>query len=145
MSLLAMALGAQMTCLAQNVYFEARNQSYSGQMAVSHVVLNRVEDPRFPDNICDVVKQARTDENGNLIRHRCQFSWYCDGLSDVPKNEEAWMHAVMVAQEAVYLYNSGTDITNGADHYHAKNVMPFWASDMTYMMQIDDHLFYSRD
>jgi len=142
MSLLAMAIGAQMTCLAQNVYFEARNQSYNGQMAVAHVTLNRVENDRFPNTICGVVKQARVDRSGNPIRHQCQFSWYCDGLSDAPKNEEAWLHAVMVAQEAMFLYKSGHDITDGADHYHAKNVDPFWADHMTYMMQIDDHLFY---
>ena len=142
MSLVALALTAQLECLALNAYFEARNQSYSGQMAVSHVVLNRVDDPRFPNNICDVVKQAQTDSNGNPLRHRCQFSWYCDGLSDTPKNRAAWDHAMLVAQEAVYLHQNGFDLTLGADHYHAKNVSPHWAPHMDYLMQIDDHLFY---
>lgn len=142
MSLLAMAVSAQMACLAQNVYFEARNQSYNGQLAVAQVVLNRVESDRFPDTICRVIKQGRTDSRGNMIRHQCHFSWYCDGLSDMPKNEEAWSQALMVAHEAMYLHESGHDITNGADHYHAKNVNPWWTDDMTYTMQIDDHLFY---
>lgn len=138
----ALALNAEMFCLAQNAYFEARNQSYSGQVAVTHVVLNRVQDPRFPSTACEVVKQAQTDSRGNPLRHRCQFSWYCDGLSDTPKNQEAWEHAMLVAQEALYLYDNGFDLTHGADHYHAKNVSPRWARSMDYLMQIDDHLFY---
>ena len=139
MSVLA---AAAMYCLAQNTYFEARNQSYSGQVAVTHVVLNRVKDSRWPDNACDVIKQSYTDANGNPQRNRCQFSWYCDGLSDTPKDQEAWDRARLVVREAIYLYENGFDLTYGADHYHAKNVSPSWARDMRYTMQIDDHLFY---
>ena len=40
------------TCLAQNVYHEAKNQPQVGQMAVMSVTLNRVSDDRFPDTIC---------------------------------------------------------------------------------------------
>ena len=45
-------------CLALNIYFEARNQTPSGQLAVAMVVLNRAEDSFWPDNVCDVVKQG---------------------------------------------------------------------------------------
>lgn len=138
----AMAMSAELTCLAKNIYFEARNQSYSGQIAVTHVVLNRVRDERWPDNSCDVTTQAYTDANGNPYRNRCQFSWYCDGLSDTPKDEKAWQRSIYTAKDALYLYNNGFDLTYGADHYHAKNVSPKWADSMEYLMQIDDHLFY---
>ena len=47
-------------CMALNIYHEARNQSVVGQVAVAEVVMNRVEDSRFPDTICEVVKQAVT-------------------------------------------------------------------------------------
>ena len=47
-------------CLALNVYHEAKNQSLSGQIAVAEVVMNRVNDPRYPNNVCDVVKQGLT-------------------------------------------------------------------------------------
>jgi spore germination cell wall hydrolase CwlJ-like protein len=40
-------------CLALNAYFEARNQSDAGMIAVSHVVLNRVASDRFPNTLCD--------------------------------------------------------------------------------------------
>ena len=79
----------QATCLADNVYFESRNQGTAGWSAVISVTLNRVKDKRFPNTICEVVKQGPTREswkkNGTYypIKHRCQFSWYCDGKKDV--------------------------------------------------------------
>ena len=46
-------------CLAKNIYFEAGNQPLIGKVAVSHVVLNRVDSSLYPDTICDVVYQSR--------------------------------------------------------------------------------------
>jgi spore germination cell wall hydrolase CwlJ-like protein len=113
-------------------------------IAVSHVVLNRVESNKFPNNICDVVTQAKK-RGGKLIRHKCQFSWYCDGLSDYPKNKEAWAQAKEVAIEAYMLHAAGWDVTDGSTFYHAKTVNPHWASAFDYVSQIDDHLFYRED
>ena len=45
-------------CLAKNIYFEAGNQPVAGKVAVSLVVLNRVEHHAYPDNVCDVIYQA---------------------------------------------------------------------------------------
>ena len=45
-------------CLALNVYHEARDQPVYGMQAVAEVVLNRVHDRRFPDTVCEVVKQG---------------------------------------------------------------------------------------
>ena len=56
----------QVFCLAENVYFEARDQSQLGQYAVTHVVLNRVRSDKFPDDICSVIKQGKK-QNGNMI------------------------------------------------------------------------------
>ena len=78
----------EVTCLAENMYYEARNQSFAGQLAVSNVVMNRVADDRYPDTICEVVKQGPVRPSwkgtGEMIpvRNRCQFSWWCDGKSD---------------------------------------------------------------
>lgn len=57
------AVGAAMTeeeyhLLAKIVYLESGNQSLLGQRAVVEVVFNRVLDPRFPDNITDVIYQT---------------------------------------------------------------------------------------
>ena len=43
--------------LAQLVQAEAGNQSFEGKCLVVDCVLNRVEDPAFPDNIHDVIFQ----------------------------------------------------------------------------------------
>mgnify|MGYP003316608280 CR=1 FL=1 len=74
-------------CLALNVYFEARSENMASQIAVSLVVMNRVEDHRFPNTVCEVVKQGLTYKwKPSLpIKNRCQFSWYCDGKPDKPK------------------------------------------------------------
>lgn len=53
-------------CLAKNIYFESRNQPWVGKLAVAQVTLNRVADSRFPDSICDVVKQQKKT-HANLV------------------------------------------------------------------------------
>ena len=78
----------EISCMADNIYFEARNQGTAGWSAVASVTLNRVKDKRFPNTVCEVVKQGPTRESwkkdGNYypLKHRCQFSWYCDGKKD---------------------------------------------------------------
>ena len=55
-----MLLETAFICLALNTYHEAKNQSLVGQIATAQVVMNRVEDDRFPNTICEVVKQGPT-------------------------------------------------------------------------------------
>ena len=134
-----------LTCLALNVYHESKNQSLIGQIAVAQVTMNRVRDERYPDNVCDVVKQGLTYKwNPSIpIRNKCQFSWYCDGKSDKPRDEHAWDKAMLVAP-GVY-YGNLDDFVEGATHYHAHYVLPSWASTKTYITRIDDHIFYRWD
>ena len=142
-----MLLETAFICLALNTYHEAKNQSMVGQIAVAEVVMNRVQDERFPNSICEVVKQGPTrpsweDPNKEYpIKHRCQFSWYCDGKSDVPKNEKAWRKAQDVA--FLVLYNKiQLDVTEGATHYHATYVKPAWAKTKKRTTRIEKHIFY---
>ena len=142
-----MILETAFICLALNTYHEAKNQSTIGQIATAQVVMNRVEDKRFPNTVCEVVKQGPTrpsweDPNKEYpIRHRCQFSWYCDGKSDVPKNEKAWKKAQDVA--FLVLYNKiKLDVTEGATHYHATYVKPAWAKTKKRTTRIEKHIFY---
>ena len=84
------------TCLALNIYFESRNQPIEGQVAVSQVVLERVKSDKYPSTVCEVVFQGPTYSwSVNYpIRDRCQFSWYCDGLSDKPKDKTALVRSM---------------------------------------------------
>ena len=55
-----MLLETAFICLALNTYHEAKNQSLVGQIATAQVVMNRVEDNRFPNTVCEVVKEGST-------------------------------------------------------------------------------------
>lgn len=143
LALFAGAAGAsEQHCLALNIYHEARGESEEAQLAVAHVTLNRVASSRFPNSICGVVKQAQRDSTGKIIRHRCQFSWFCDGASDTPKEAEAWHRAQRLAKTAVQWHAVGEDFSRGATHYHADYVSPYWASSFKRTVKIDKHLFY---
>jgi len=126
-------------CVALNVYFEARSEEFLGKIAVGSVVMNRVESPIFPDNACDVVYQAEYLGQWPK-RHRCQFSWFCDGLADIPRETEEWAEAVTIA---TWVHGIGLpDITGGALWYHSNDVSPKWAT--TDYLQIGSHKFYTK-
>ena len=131
-----------LVCLALNIYHEAKNQSFVGQMAVAQVVMNRVQDSRFPHTVCEVVKQGPTYswKKDFPVRNKCQFSWYCDGKSDKVRNKNAWETAALIAKGV--LSGNLDDFVEGATHYHATYVNPSWASSKTYVTRIDDHKFY---
>lgn len=131
-------------CLAQNIYFESGNQPLAGKIAVSQVVLNRVDHAFYPDTICGVVYQAKMRVNWKNdyvpIRNMCQFSWFCDGKSDIPVDSTTWLSSLNIARNVVQgLYG---DITEGATHYHATHVNPYWAESLNETVVINDHIFY---
>ena len=141
-------LESESYCLAQNIYHEARNQPQAGQMAVMSVTINRVNDHRFPNTICEVVKQGPSRPSwkgtGEMIpiRHKCQFSWYCDGKSDKVHDKESFNHIKLLTDAVVDGSIKILDITEGATHYHADYVMPDWAKTKTKTIEIEDHIFY---
>jgi len=130
-----------LSCLAEAVYFEARSESFVAQLAVANVILQRVQSERYPDNVCDVVRQGRTWK-GKPVRNKCHFSYWCDGKSETISNVNAYAEAVNVsglAMKGVVLI-----LTEGSTHYHASYVTPYWALDERFslMGQIDKHVFY---
>jgi len=131
-------------CMALNIYYEARGSSMADQIGVSDVVLNRVRDIRYPDNVCEVVMQGRQDSNGNMIRNACQFSWYCDGKADTPQDQDSWISAQTLAWR-IMKFEEFRGITEGATHYHAHYVNPRWARDLTLTGSIGVHKFYRWD
>jgi hypothetical protein len=125
----------ELWCLATAVYFEARGESYRGQIAVAQVVHNRVKDYRYPDTMCGVVYQNQTRRNS------CQFSFACDGIPEVINDQTAWAQAQEIAQKYV---NGELYLPEVADatHYHATYVKPAWAPRMNKVTQIGLHVFY---
>ena len=128
-------------CLAMNIYFETKASSLADAMAVSDVVMNRVYSRHFPNNICDVIYQAVKHQDGTPKRNQCQFSWYCDGKSDEPKNKTAWEKSRKYASD-FYIYSKYIGITEGATHYHATYVKPYWAPTLDRITRIGSHIFY---
>ena len=128
-------------CMAQNIYYEARGSSLADQAAVADVVLNRMQDRRYPNTICEVVKQGVKHAGGQMVRNKCQFSWYCDGKSDWPVDMDAWVEAQQIAYNMM-IHSDARGITEGSTHYHATYVSPEWARDFALVGRIGAHIFY---
>ena len=132
-------------CLAKNIYFEARNQNYKAKLAVGYVTINRVLSKKYPNTICEVVKQG--EKRGNkIIRNQCQFSWYCDGKRDkapvnnTKKEIEAWMESMKSAEEI--LFSDPENPIGNAKHYHSVKVKPNWSKKNKVVYKIQQHVFY---
>lgn len=136
----------EVTCMARNIYFEARGEPRQGQIAVAHVVLNRLNSNLFPDTVCAVVTQGPLNEHilstqsrEVPLLHQCQFSWYCDGRSDTPRNGTAWNRSISLAISV--MNEEISDPTRGAKWFHNTSVNPNWDK-LSRTMTIGDHIFY---
>ncbi len=118
-------------CMALTMYWEARGEGREGMLAVGSVVLNRVDDPRFPGTVCGVVYQGGETPP-------CQFSWWCDGRSDRPTSREQWHVALTLADEL--LTARPPDRTNGALFFHSASMESPWRR--TRAARIGNHVFY---
>ena len=88
---------SNLNLLSRVVYGEARGESYTGQVAVAAVVLNRVKSSSFPNTISGVVYQSGA------------FDCVSDGQINLTPNETA----KKAAQDAL----NGWDPTYGAIYY----------------------------
>jgi len=122
-------MSEEMRCLAGAVYFEARGEPLTGQLAVAQVIINRTEDGRFPRSYCGVVAQPG------------QFSFMRGSrMPAVREGSAAWERAVAVAHIADKgLWESEAE---GAVFFHARYVKPGWTRSKTRLAQIDTHIFY---
>lgn len=126
----------EITCLAENVYFEARGEPLNGQYAIAEVTMNRLASPDFPNTICDVVHDTRWDRvRRRLVAH---FSW--TALERSTPSGPAWDQAMEVAT-AVY-NNNYTPVMPDALFYHATYVRPYWAKSKHVVARIGNHIFY---
>jgi len=135
-------------CMAKNIYHESRSENLAGKYAVADVVLNRVRDDRYPNNICSVIYQGKhkpswKDPNVLVpIRNQCQFSWY--GKSDDAVDADAWNDALFISYNIIN-NNKYRGITEGATHYHTTWVNPYWAPTLQHIGTIGSHIFYRAE
>ena len=137
----------EVTCMAKNIFFEAAVESTAGKLAVAHVTLNRVSSRNFPNSVCEVVYDGLhyTGAGGKQfpVRDRCQFSWYCDGKGDEPREGKLWLKAQELAKYVLLRQEELPDITDGALHYHADYIdAPTWTARKKVTTKIDTHIFY---
>jgi spore germination cell wall hydrolase CwlJ-like protein len=129
----------ELNCLAENVYYEAGNESYEGKLAVAQVTINRTNSSKFPASICEVVKQ-RNVINGSIV---CQFSWACNKLDTSVRNKYEWDEAALVARKALTEpFVHDTMYKNNALYYHASYINPGW--NLTRITSIGKHIFYKE-
>jgi len=116
---------AAVRCMAENLYYEAANQSLPGILAVGHVTLNRARAARL--DVCAVVHAPS------------QFSWT---LQRERANPDPVAFAGMLDLARGLLRSPGPDPTHGATYYHATYVSPAWARGMRRTTKIGAHVFY---
>ena len=108
--------------LSRAIYSESGNQPMAGRIAVGTVILNRVEDPTFPDTIKEVIFAPR------------QFSPVANGTIYLTPDEDSVIAAKLCldgAREAEEcLYFNVTSMVSWADRSR------------TYVCTIGDHNFY---
>lgn len=126
--------GREWSCLAEALYFEARGETVQGMFGVAEVILNRVDDPRYPDTVCNVVNQ------GTGERFRCQFTYTCDGRPENIDDKRAYERVGKVAK--LMLEGKTRRLTKGATHYHTKSVKPRWSRVFPRTTTIGYHHFY---
>ena len=127
----------ELTCLALNIYHEARGEPMAGQFAIAEVTMNRVASKHYPNTICEVVYQKNWDQ----IRRRyvSAFSWTELDTSGERKRE-AWGRASEAA-EAVY-FERQVPRLKGALFYHNRNIKPSWARKKKPVATNGKHVFY---
>ncbi len=126
--------GRAWACLTEALYFEARGETLKGMAGVAEVILNRVDDRRYPNDVCGVINQG----TGKLFR--CQFTYTCDGRPETMSDRSAYVQVGKVAR--LMLDGAPRMLTGGATHYHTKSVKPRWSRVFPRTTTIGYHHFY---
>ncbi len=126
--------------LARTLWGEARGEGTKGMGAVANVVLNR---------------QKIAQNNGGFwwgddIIQICQkpYQFSCWNRADpnfkklqkIDKSDLYFVTALRIANRA--LAGVLEDVTNGATHYHAASITPYWAKGEKPVTIIGNHKFY---
>ncbi len=108
--------------LARAVYAEARGEAYIGKVAVAAVILNRIDDPLFPNSVSGVVYQPGA------------FDSVSDGQINLSPDEEC----IRAARDAF----GGWDPTNGCVYYYnPKNTTNKWMLSKDVVLTVGNHVF----
>jgi spore germination cell wall hydrolase CwlJ-like protein len=133
----------QIECLAENIYFEARNEPDKGKVAVAMVTMNRVATGNYANTVCDVVYQRTRNTENKIV---CQFSWTCQAKEMSERltiRKTSLYNDIRNMSVRVYMnYDKIQDVTKGATYYHADYVSPGWGLPVS--IKIGRHIFYTK-
>lgn len=119
-------------CVAIAAFLEARGEGPDGMLAVADVVMERVDDPRWPDDPCSVVQQPN------------QFAYL--PLSRVEEiilteDDASWSMALDAARTVL----AGDGLHMGATHFHWVGEHPYWTKNATFIGRWGDHMFWKEN
>lgn len=124
----------EVTCLADNIYYESVGESKRGQLAVATVTLNRMKHPNFAKTVCGVVYERKTT---------CEFSWVCQNkLSSTRFDDKYWKRIHKMSEQILSGQKNTLPELKNALYYHAVYVKPFWAKHKKRIIKIGAHVFY---
>jgi N-acetylmuramoyl-L-alanine amidase len=111
----------EVNCLASVIWHEARGENIEGKMAVAKVVLNRVNDDRYPNSICKVAFQPHQFTDLKVIKY----------------DEKALRIAKAALVTPFYKFGD-------VKFYHRHDISPYWSkhSDFKKKFRIGNHVFY---
>jgi spore germination cell wall hydrolase CwlJ-like protein len=114
--------------IAATLILEAGGERTPGAMEAVYEVIHRRA-------------QNRNRTERQIVLQRLQFSCWNNverrmNLLEHAKRHRRWNEALNIVNSPV------TNLTGGADHYHATSVNPPWSRNMTKTTQIGNHLFY---
>ena len=116
-------------CIAVAAFLEARGEGPDGMLAVADVVMERVEDSRWPDDPCKVVRQ------------RGQFAYLpFSQVEEIIRAEDDASWSMALDASRAVLAGDGLDM--GATHFHWINENPYWTKDAILVGRMGDHLFW---
>lgn len=79
---------AEIHCMAEVIYREARGEPEIGQVGVGYLILNRMGHSSYPKTACGVVYDRK---------HSCQFSWACGSKSALRTSSSDYQNAQRIA------------------------------------------------
>lgn len=113
--------------LARLVSAESAGEPFLGQVAVAATILNRLEDPRYPNTIPEIIYQV---DNGKY-----QYSPVLDGRINLPASSSAY--------QAIEQALQGVDPSNGANgFYNPAKTSNEWVRSQPVTATIGAHVFF---
>lgn len=123
----------ELRLLALAMYHEARGDGIDAKQLVGEVILNRVESPNFPDNVCDVILQES------------QFSFLTQIKDLTPKEDDKWNEALYLAEDMLN-YEFEPILAEKATHFinpEGVSRMPNWTKKFAVVGKYGGHIFYN--